>query len=165
MRSAAVGWQKAKQPCQRYLCRRCKCAARVANQSFTAPSRPLDNQVQCIVARRCRAGPRTRCGLVRGALSLSHECAMTIAARKRDSNTRRGARVHDEPERRSSARGTMRRGAQTNAAMDWSTIFSSSQFLLPSLLFMPTQNNLVQPARGSHTAIPKPKFSSRAPKV
>ena len=64
------------------------------------------------MARRCRAGPRTRCGLVRGALSLSHECAMTIAARKRDSNTRRGARVHDEPERRSSARGTMRRGAQ-----------------------------------------------------
>ena len=41
-----------KQPCQRYLCRRCKCAARIANQSFTAPSRPLDNQVQCIVARR-----------------------------------------------------------------------------------------------------------------
>ena len=65
------------------------------------------------MARRCRAGPRTRCGLVRGALSLSHECAMSIAARKRDSNTRRGARVHDEPERRSSARGTMRRGAQS----------------------------------------------------
>ena len=72
-----------------------------------------------------------------GALSLSHERAMAIAARRRDSNTRCGARVHEEPERLSSARGTMRRGAQTNAAMDWSTIFSSSQFLLPSLLLCP----------------------------
>ena len=97
-----------------------------------------------------------------GALSLSHERVMAIAARRRDSNTRCGARVHDEPERLSSARGTMRRGAQTNAAMDWSTIFSSSHFLLPSLLFMPTQEKGAQPARGSHTAIPKPKFSSRA---
>ena len=103
----AVGRQKAKQPCQGYLCRGCKCAARIANQPFTAPSRPLDTQ-----GAVHRGEERTRCGLVRGALSLSHECAMTIAARKRDSNTRRGARVHDEPERRSSARGTMRRGAQ-----------------------------------------------------
>ena len=64
MRSAAVDWQKAKQPCQRYLCRRCKCAARIANQTFTAPSRPLDNQVQCIVARRCRAGRQVRVRVV-----------------------------------------------------------------------------------------------------
>ena len=115
------------------------------------------------MARRCRAGPRTRCGLVRGALSLSHECAMTIAARKRDSNTRRGARVHDEPERRSSARGTMRRGAQNKCCngLVHDLFFLSIPATVPTFLTH-TRENIVEPAEGSHTAILKPKFSSRA---
>ena len=98
-----------------------------------------------------------------GALSLSHERAMAIAARRRDSNTRCGARVHDEPERLSSARGTMRRGAQTNAAMDWSTIFSSSQFLLPSLLFMPTQEKKGCSAHGGRIQRFRNRNFPRAP--
>ena len=95
--------------------------------------------------------------------SLSHERAMAIAARRRDSNTRCGARVHDEPERLSSARGTMRRGAQTNAAMDWSTIFSSSHFLLPSLLFMPTQEKSLRSGHGGRIQRFRNRNFPRAP--